>query len=71
MHLVSTKRQAIPIEGAGFAAQFEAGESIHTESAYKFDADSVAQLGRASGFDAAVWWSDSARRFADFLLIAR
>jgi L-histidine N-alpha-methyltransferase len=71
MHLVSMRRQDIAVEGAGFVAHFDEGEPIHTESSYKFDADSVGALARAAGFEVTGSWTDGERRFADFLLTAR
>ena len=70
MHLVSAKTQDVAIEGAGFTASFAQGESIHTESAYKFDDRSVEALAKAADFTVARAWSDPAGRFADHLLVA-
>ena len=70
MHLTSKRRQDVPIEGAGIVAHFEQGESIHTESAYKFDDASVRALGAGAGFAVSSSWSDVKGRFADFLLTA-
>lgn len=70
MHLVSLRRQDVPIDAAGIVAHFEDGESIHTESSYKFDSDSIGGLAGATGFDVRASWTDAARRFADFLLVA-
>jgi len=71
VHLVSTKQQEVPVDQIGFVARFAEGESIHTESAHKFDADSIASLARTSGFGVAGSWTDAQRRFADFLLTAQ
>jgi len=71
IELISASRQEVPIDDLAIVATFEAGESIHTESAYKFDASSIDQLARSTGFDVAGSWTDAQRRFADFLLVAR
>jgi L-histidine N-alpha-methyltransferase len=71
IQLVSTKRQDVSIDALGLIVHFEAGEPIHTESAYKFDHASIDQLARSTGFDVAGSWTDAQRRFADFLLTAR
>lgn len=69
--LVSERAQDVAIDGAGFVAHFAQGEPIHTESAYKFDADSIGEYARATGYEVTGSWTDSGRRFADFLLTAR
>jgi L-histidine Nalpha-methyltransferase len=63
MHLVSERRQAFDIPGAGVAVSFEAGESIWTESSYKYDADDIGALGGAAGLSAVQWWTDDAAGF--------
>lgn len=70
MHLVSLKAQTVAIRGLGIEVAFEQGETIHTESSYKFDLDQVAALGRETGFSLRRTWTDSEGRFASNLLIA-
>jgi uncharacterized SAM-dependent methyltransferase len=71
MHLVSKGVQDIAIDDVGIVAHFEDGESIHTESSYKFDDESIRRLASATGFDVAEMWTDAEKRFADFLFVAR
>ncbi len=70
MHLVSRRAQTVAIRSLGIEASFEEGETIHTESSYKFDLDQVAALGRETGFSLRRTWTDSEGRFASNLLLA-
>jgi dimethylhistidine N-methyltransferase len=68
MHLVSAARQEVRIPGARLACVFEAGESIWTESSYKYTPEGVASLAAASGFAVRQLWVDEADRFGLALL---
>jgi uncharacterized SAM-dependent methyltransferase len=58
MHLVSRSRQRVQVRGAGLDVTFDAGESIWTESSYKYRIDDLApMLGRA-GFQVTGQWQD-------------
>ncbi len=46
MHLVSTRAQRVHVPGAGITPAFEAGESIWTESSYKYEPDQIVAMGR-------------------------
>jgi L-histidine N-alpha-methyltransferase len=70
MRLISRVRQDVRIDGIGMAIHFEEGESIHTESSYKYDDRTIEILARASAFSIGGKWTDAAGRFADYLLIA-
>lgn len=70
MHLESLRRQTVPIHGAGIEVPFEAGETIHTESSYKFDPDQIAELAAGAGMELRRSWFDRARRFSSNLLVA-
>jgi len=48
MHLVSTRRQTVHIDGA--AIDFAAGETIHTESSYKYTVESFRAMARDSSW---------------------
>jgi L-histidine Nalpha-methyltransferase len=48
MHLVSTKRQQVHINGT--TIDFAAGETIHTENSYKYTVESFRALARRSGW---------------------
>lgn len=71
MHLISDTAQDVAIDALGRRARFEPGESIHTESSYKYDQPQLAALASATGFDLAKTWSDSEKTFTSNLLVAR
>jgi len=56
MHLVSQKPQQIVI--GDHQISFESGETIHTESSYKYTVEEFQQLGREAGFTPAHVWTD-------------
>lgn len=64
MHLVSLRRQDVRVEAAGLEVRLEEGESIWTESSYKYEAEAVASLAERAGFTCAAQWIDTADRFA-------
>jgi dimethylhistidine N-methyltransferase len=66
MHVVSLADQTVHIAGQAF--EFPEGETIHTENSRKFTVDSVFELGRASGWEAAEVWTDPKDWFGVFLL---
>lgn len=70
MHLVSTRHQRVRIDALELELSFETGETIHTESSYKHDGETLAALAEQSGFTIARQWTDSRRWFADVLMVA-
>jgi L-histidine N-alpha-methyltransferase len=70
MHLVSTRRQGVRVPAAGLRFTMEEGESIWTESSYKFTSDAVAALGRTAGFEPGRQWVHEAAGFALTLFAA-
>jgi dimethylhistidine N-methyltransferase len=66
MHLVSLGEQILSIGGRRFG--FRRGETIHTESSYKYTLEGFSRLARASGYSVARVWSDERRYFAIILL---
>jgi dimethylhistidine N-methyltransferase len=56
MHLASRKRQQVHV--CGRAIEFRAGETIHTESSYKYTVESFCALARGSGWTPLAAWSD-------------
>jgi L-histidine N-alpha-methyltransferase len=63
MHLVSLALQRVHIPGADLVIDFQAGETIWTESSYKYEPASVVEtLGRA-GFSPVASWHDDAAGF--------
>lgn len=69
MHLVSEIHQTVQVLGHRF--EFRAGESIHTENAYKYSASSFRTLaGNAGWRDTRVWMDHQGTGFAVFLMRA-
>lgn len=64
----SLRPQLVTVAGHRFA--FSAGERVHTEYSYKYDAADIAALSAAGGFDVKQVWTDPARLFAVALLVA-
>jgi dimethylhistidine N-methyltransferase len=69
MHLVSLRQQIVTIDGQSFG--FDAGESIHTESCYKYGLQEIEGLGGSCGFLTQRIWMDQEQYFAVVLLEAR
>jgi L-histidine Nalpha-methyltransferase len=68
MHLVSRQRQDIEIRALDLRVHFEPGESIWTESSYKYTQGAIALLASSAGFSTAAQWIDADARFALSLL---
>lgn len=64
MHLVSRRPQRVAISAADLVIEFEAGESIWTESSYKYEPERIAAMGASAGFSVAQQWIDERGRFA-------
>jgi dimethylhistidine N-methyltransferase len=64
MHLVSVRRQVITIPRADCRVTFEGGESIWTESSYKFEPRGIVQMGARAGLRLAEQWVDETAGFA-------
>jgi dimethylhistidine N-methyltransferase len=64
MHLASTVRQNVRIAAAGLEIGFERGETIWTESSYKFEAGDVPSMGERAGFAVLRQWVDRDAGFA-------
>jgi L-histidine N-alpha-methyltransferase len=64
MHLVSRRAQEVRLLGASVRIGFEAGESIWTESSYKYTEAEIAELGRAAGLSIVDQWVDPEAAFA-------
>jgi L-histidine N-alpha-methyltransferase len=69
MHLVSRAAQTVKVANRPFV--FTAGESIHTENSYKYDAEEFAGLVASAGFEPVQWWTDPQRRFGVFYFTRR
>ena len=61
MHLESVGAQVVHV--AGEAIAFEGGETIWTESSYKYDRDRIERLVADGGFDLTRVWTDAHARF--------
>ncbi|MFZ5731338.1 MAG: L-histidine N(alpha)-methyltransferase [Pseudomonadota bacterium] len=68
MHLISTKAQTARLFGSGF--DFRAGESIHTESSYKYSIARFHALARSAGWTPRRSWTDADRMFSVHALAA-
>jgi len=62
MHLVSEYTQRVHVLGREF--RFAMGESIHTESSYKYGVMRLQALAHRAGWSQLQLWTDSAGRFA-------
>jgi dimethylhistidine N-methyltransferase len=66
MHLVSLRSQTVHLAGQPF--EFQAGESLHTESSYKFDLPRLDSLAKAGGWRIEATWTDDREAFSVCLL---
>ena len=64
MHLVSTRRQRVRIARSDLELTFEAGESIWTESSYKYRTGDIAAALERAGFTPRERWIDQAAQFS-------
>jgi dimethylhistidine N-methyltransferase len=69
MHLISQKRQVVHINGE--TIPFIRGESIWTESSYKYNLDEFEQLAAAAGFRVERVWMDKQQWFSVQYLVTR
>ena len=69
MHLVSEGRQQVRIAGTDVELTFEDGESIWTESSYKFETTDVVERLARTHFSPIAQWVDEPARFG--LTLAR
>jgi L-histidine N-alpha-methyltransferase len=68
MHLESRVAQRVDIEKLDLAVDFEEGETIHTESSYKYSAEEIEQLASAAGLRILARWLDGQELFSLSLL---
>ncbi|MCK5383220.1 MAG: L-histidine N(alpha)-methyltransferase, partial [Gammaproteobacteria bacterium] len=66
MHLISTRRQTVNIDGHKF--DFNAGDSIHTENSYKYTDEEFQTLAQQAGFSLCDVWTDSDSLFSLYFL---
>lgn len=67
MHLVSRRRQVVPVSGMKFF--FAKGESIITEYSYKYSRDEFRQLAARAGWEVRHCWTDENDWFGVFYLV--
>ena len=63
MYLVATRSQRVHIDAIDLEVDFEAGESIWTESSYKYQPDEIVTLVAGAGFRETGRWIDEADPF--------
>jgi L-histidine N-alpha-methyltransferase len=64
MHLISDRPQTVRIRAIDLTVSFEAGESIWTESSYKFTRPAVRAMLGAAALRLDRWYTDTGQRFA-------
>ena len=70
MHLRARDRHDVRIEKAELDIHFDRGETIWTESSYKYTLEDVVEMAEATGFHSACQWVDEEWPFAENLLVA-
>ncbi|MGH8567846.1 MAG: L-histidine N(alpha)-methyltransferase, partial [Gammaproteobacteria bacterium] len=65
-HLVSRKPQRIRVDGVPFT--FAEGETIHTESSYKYTPAEFQALADAAGYSVERTWTDADEMFSVYYL---
>ena len=70
MHLRSKVEQQVRIGALDRAIPFREGETIWTESSYKFVPERIAKMAWSAGFDCRQQWIDREWPFAESLLVA-
>jgi dimethylhistidine N-methyltransferase len=68
MHLVSRRRQIVPLNGTEFS--FAEGESIVTEHSYKYTRDEFRELAAWAGFEVVRCWTDDNHWFSVQYLVS-
>jgi dimethylhistidine N-methyltransferase len=68
--LLSRKQQVVEIDDLELRVSFAAGETIHTESSYKYSREEIESLAHRSGFELLEHWLDAKDRFSVNLLAA-
>ncbi len=71
MHLRSLTNQVVDIRRAGCRAGFRAGETIWTESSYKFRVEDLDALAAGAGFSVVGRWTSEGWAFAESLWVIR
>jgi dimethylhistidine N-methyltransferase len=69
MHLISTCDQRVEVAAQRF--DFSEGESIHTESSYKYSIEGFQALAARAGYQAEQVWTDREQLFSEHCLVYR
>jgi L-histidine N-alpha-methyltransferase len=69
--LVSRRRQNVRIGAPGLAVPFSVGDTIHTESSYKFTREEIVELARRCGYLERKTFTDAGARYALTLFTVR
>lgn len=64
MHLQSLRDQTVPVEQLERSFSFTAGETIHTESSYKYSEERIQELAAHSGLRVVTTWKDDREWFS-------
>jgi dimethylhistidine N-methyltransferase len=70
MHLVSRASQRVRVPAAEIELDFAAGETIWTESSYKYTPESITALGREAGLRREAQWIEGDAHFSTTLFLA-
>src|SRR5699024_2204296 len=62
MHLISRKKQTVRVSNQLF--EFQAGETLHTESSYKYSIEEFQLMARAAGFQPQRVWTGKQALFS-------
>jgi len=71
VYLESLRAQSVSIRSLNLQVELAAGERIHVENAYKFDAEALRTLGDVTGFELERTWLDEKKRFSSNLFRAK
>jgi uncharacterized SAM-dependent methyltransferase len=64
MHLAATRRQTVRVPAAGLSFELDEGETIWTESSYKFSPHAVVGMLEQNGFRLRSQWIEPRAQFA-------
>lgn len=70
MHLVSLRAQRVHIPAAELVITFTRGETIWTESSYKYTPEGIVSMGRAAALTCVEQWISPGSRFSTTLFLA-
>lgn len=70
IHLVSRVAQTVRLDSLKLNIEFQAGETIHTENSYKYDATRLAELAQSASFAPVRTWLDQHSLFSSNLWLA-